>query len=227
MKIVIPAKCNSTRVPNKNWRDFYEGLSLVEIKIQQLLDAGSNASDIWIFCEDESKKELIEPYGVNFSNRRDETISDSMHWSDVITELVGKVPCDDDETVALVLPTTPLFDSNDFRAVFHLWEKRQGPLWDESYDSLIVVKPFQEFILNEDGKPLNFSFGRWHEWSQDLPQWFVLDNPVSLIKKRTLVRCNYTIGVKPYLYVVSRGHIDIDSMDEFEISQQIYKSRVL
>lgn len=226
MKVIIPAKCSSNRISNKNWRDFYEGFSLVEIKIQQLLDAGLNGSDIWVFCEDESKKELVEPYGVNFSNRRDETTSDDMHWSDVVTELVENVPCNDDETVALVLPTTPLFDSDDFRTVLHLWEKRQGPLWDESYDSLIVVKPFQEFVLDSNGKPLNFSFGRWHEWSQDLPQWFVLDNPVFLIKKHTLVRCNYAIGVKPYLYVVSRSHIDIDSMDEFKMSQQIYQSRI-
>ena len=60
MKAIIPAKCNSSRVFDKNWREFYEGESLVEIKISQLIDSGLNSDDIHVFCEDESKKNLIE-----------------------------------------------------------------------------------------------------------------------------------------------------------------------
>ena len=74
--------------------------------------------------------------------------------------------------------------------------------------------------------PNNFSYGRWHEWSQDLPQWFILDSPVHLMKKKTYMECNYYIGRRPYLYVISKDHIDIDTMYEFEIAQKLYSESI-
>ena len=46
MKVIIPAKCNSSRTLNKNWREFVDGKCLVEIKIGQLIEAGVDAADI-------------------------------------------------------------------------------------------------------------------------------------------------------------------------------------
>ena len=43
----------------------------------------------------------------------------------------------------------------------------------KKFDCIITVKKFKEFVLDENGKPVNFNFGRWHEWSQNLPQWYV------------------------------------------------------
>ena len=37
MKAVIPAKTNSLRVKNKNYRPFFNGMSLVDIQISKLL----------------------------------------------------------------------------------------------------------------------------------------------------------------------------------------------
>lgn len=226
MKAVIPAKTSSSRVPNKNWREFCEGVSLIQIKMQQLIDAGLEPEDIWVFCEDESKREIVEDYCCTFFHRPESTVKDNMHWSDVVTYLVGNVDCPDDETVAWIMPTTPLFNADDYRSVFHMWETMQGPNWDGQYDSLITVKPLKEYVLDGNGKPMNFSFGRWHEWSQDLPQWFIMDSPVHLMKKETYMRCNYYIGERPYMYVINKCHIDIDTVDEFEAAQILYKAKL-
>jgi N-acylneuraminate cytidylyltransferase len=107
-----------------------------------------------------------------------------------------------------------------------MWETKQGPIWDQGkYDSLITVKPLKEFVIDENGKPMNFSYGRWHEWSQDLPQWFVMDFPIHIMSKGTYLRHSYFVGSKPYLYVVRSPSIDIDTPEEFQLAQEIYAAR--
>ncbi len=228
MKVIIPAKTSSCRVPGKNWREFHDGKSMVEIKIEQLLNSGISASDIHIYCEDESKREIVEPYGVKFIFRGPETVSDSFHWSDVITSLVSSIDCPESESVALVFACTPLFDAKAFRDVFALWEGTETAIGLKNtpyIDCLITVKKFKEFVLDNHGKPVNFNFGRWHEWSQHLPQWYILESPIHIMRKETYLRCNYYIGERPYMYEVPLPSIDIDTPDEFELAQEIYSKR--
>lgn len=219
MKAIIPAKCNSTRVPNKNWRPFHKNVSLVELKIIQLINAGMLSSDINVFCEQEIHREKVEILGAKFILRDFETTQDDMHWSDVVTNLVSNLDCDDEESIAWIQTPTPLFDSQNIKKVFDKWDEI---LVGSENDSLITVKPFNKFILNEKGKPVNFNFGRWHEWSQDLPKWYILEGPVNIMKKKTYLRCNYHIGERPYLYEIPMSSIDIDDMGEFEMAQKIY-----
>ena len=51
MKYIVPAKCNSIRVPNKNWRPFYHDLSLVDILIEKLLKCGVDPEEVYVSCE--------------------------------------------------------------------------------------------------------------------------------------------------------------------------------
>ena len=226
MKFILPAKTNSSRVLDKNWRKFHDGKCLVEIKIEQLIEAGASPEDIYVFCENGGFSPLVKRHSANFVLRRSETTQDAMHWSDVITELVSEIDCPVEESVAWVHVCTPLFDGQDYQSVIHMWETMQGPFWEKGkYDSLITVKPFKEFVLDDCGKPVNFSFGRWHEWSQDLPQWFTLESPIHIMKKGTYLRCNYYIGEKPYLYVVKTPSVDIDTPEEFQLAQELYAIR--
>tara|TARA_Y100000034_G_C6909175_1_gene423057 strand:+ start:4401 stop:5066 length:666 start_codon:yes stop_codon:yes gene_type:complete len=219
MKAIIPAKTNSGRVFDKNWRKFYKDQCMVEIKVKQLIEAG--IEDVYVSCEDESKREQIESWGAHFILRDVDYTLDSMHWSDVVTEVISSIPeCPEDEAVAWVCACTPLFEADDLRVIMHLWKTM-----DSKYDSLITVKKLQEFILNERGKPLNFSFGRWHEWSQDLPQWYILECPINIMKKSTYLRCNYYVGAKPCFHVIPSPSIDIDTPDEFQLAQEIYSLR--
>ena len=135
--------------------------------------------------------------------------------------------------MAWVYACTPLFDAKAFRDVFRCWEgdptstkgSRLLGIKETRYDSLITVKPFKEFVLDANCKPVNFSFGRWHEWSQDLPQWYVLESPIHIMRKKTYLRYNYYIGEKPYKYEVPLPSIDIDTPEEFELAQEIFSKR--
>ena len=57
MKIVavIPVKHTSERVKSKNFRPFYDGKSLLDIKIEQLMNT-TNISDIYISSDSPDAK---------------------------------------------------------------------------------------------------------------------------------------------------------------------------
>lgn len=226
MKAIIPAKRNSSRVPDKNWREFYKGKCLVEVKIEQLVYAGLDPSDIHVFCEDQSKKDLVEKAGATFELRDIANTKDSMHWCDVVTTLVSSINIDDDDPIAWVEVTSPLFEGDENKKVIDLWHKIQSkdyPPNQEKYDCIITVKSFKEYVLDKDGRPVNYNFGRWHEWSQDLPEWYVLESPIHIMKKKDYLKYNYFIGKTPYLYQVPLPSIDIDDMDEFKEAKRLYK----
>ena len=220
MKFVIPAKTSSSRISNKNWREFYEGKSLIEIKIEQLIAAGVKPSDIHISCEDESKRDTTDPYRVTFSHRKVETTSDNFHWSDVVTCLVSSIDCDEEEPVAWVNACTPLFGKKEFEEAFDIWNET---ISESSFDCLVSVKKFKNFLLDERGRPINFNFGRWHEWSQDLPKWYILEYPIIIMKKKTYLRCNYFIGERPYMHLINEPSVDIDTAEDFKLAQMYFK----
>lgn len=205
MKIVIPAKSHSVRVEDKNWREFYQGKSLVDIKLFQLLEV-FRPEDIYVSCDDETKREGVEAYGVNFLLRDRRLSADSAHWSDVVTGIIESVPGDMEEEIGWVQLPCPLFGAEDFRAALARWRCLPKDL----YDCLITVELFKDFAVDGRGRPLNFQCGRWHSVSQDLPRWYLVQRQFHVMKKETYLRCNYDIGIKPYLYEVSSPSVDID-----------------
>jgi N-acylneuraminate cytidylyltransferase len=220
MKVIIPAKSDSNRVPNKNWREFYHGKSLVDIKLFQLLEVFP-ASDIYVSCEDESRREEISAYGVNFWLRDPELSKDDTHWSDVVAGIIETIPCDDNEEIAWVQVPCPLFGAHDFKSAIARWRCIPKDL----YDCLITVGVMKDFAVDENGCPLNFQYGRWHAVSQDLPSWYLIQRQFHVMKKGTYLRCHYDIGTRPYLYPVSPPSIDIDDEHEFRYAQHLYEER--
>lgn len=222
MKVIIPAKAQSARVPNKNWKFFYKDLSLVDIKIQQLLAVGVSPADIFVSCEDPEQREIVtENYNANFLLREPRLASDNTHWSDVVTAIVQMLPARDDEPIAWVQVTCPLFD--EFGNMFSLWNKIYS---SSSYDSMVAVKPFKKYLLDGHGRPVNFQFGRWHAVSQELPVWYTMDVPIHIFSKSTALRCNYYVGARPYLYVIHGPSVDIDTPEEYKLAQWYYQRKL-
>lgn len=225
----MPAKCNSSRVPNKNWREFYKGKCLVEIKIEQLLEANVDGADIHVFCEEESKRSKVEQLGAKFVLRDPANTKDDMHWSDVVETLVSSLDVDDDESIAWAQVTTPLFTSYEYRKVFQCWDNIQNnPIECDKYDCITTVRPAPPFIVNAKGRPVNHNFGRWHEWSQDLEPWFTLECTIHIMLKKDYLKYSYHLGSKPYLYGSHSGEfdnmsIDIDNEEDFIIAQRLYE----
>lgn len=215
MKVIIPVKSNSERVRNKNFRSFYKELSLTDILIKKLLNT-FEGRDIYLSCDDVEKKKLCDKYGINFLLRDKQLIYNKTPMSKVITEVVKQIPGNDDIMWCLV--TDPLFD--DYGGCYKKWQE----IKDSKYDSLVVVYPSKEYILDSDYKPIGFGFGTKHIPTQYLKPIYMLKNTVFIIKKEAVFQSNYYIGEQPYWYNAYNFSIDIDNENEFQIAQILYKT---
>jgi N-acylneuraminate cytidylyltransferase len=214
MKAIVPVKCNSERVKNKNFRSFYKGKSLFDIRIERLLKV-LNPSDIYVSSEAEEVEKQSDKYGVNFMLRDEFLTKNDTPMSEVICTLVNNLPGNDDVIWSQV--TEPMF--SDFDIALQTWEKNRS-----EFDSLVVVKSLGTYLLDERGYGVNFHFGRWHQSSQTLPKWYILPFTFHVMKRETVDKCAYYIGSNPYLYCYNGALVDIDDEADFEQAQLIYEA---
>ncbi len=214
MKAIVPIKCNSDRVDNKNLRPFYENKSLFDIRMERLLEI-LQPTDIYVSSESPSVEANAARYGAHFLQRDEFFTKNDTPMSDVISHLVDRLPDDDDVIWSQV--TEHLF--SDFSDVIKVWERNR-----DAFDSLVVVKPLGSYLLDDRGYPVNFNFGRWHQHSQTLPVWHILPFTFHIVKRETVSRCNYYIGSEPYLHLYEGLLVDIDNESDFQQAQLIYKT---
>lgn len=214
MKAIVPVKCNSERLENKNFREFCDGNSLFDIRMKRLLKA-MPAEDIYVSSENPEVEKLVAGYGAHFLLRDVHYTANETPMSDVIANITNQVPGDDDILWSQV--TEPFFD--DIEGCLSSWNSRRN-----LFDSLAVVKKFKGYLLNEEGRPVNFHFGQWHRTSQMLPEWYLLPFTLLIMKRETLFRCAYYIGTSPYLYEYGGTLIDIDNEEDFVVAQSVFRT---
>jgi CMP-N-acetylneuraminic acid synthetase len=213
MKAVVPAKVCSTRVPGKNFRPFSGARSLFDITIERLLRI-LPAGDLYLSCEDESKKELADQYEINFMLRDPRLAENSTPWGEVMQTVCLQVPGDDDVLWAQVCD--PLFDEH--ASCVEAWSRVR-----DRHDTLTVVHPRRGYLLDQNFRPLGFGFGPWHVPSQHLPANYQLGFTLSILTRESIRRVGYPVGANPYWYIASEKVIDIDTEDDFRVAQILFE----
>jgi len=219
---VIPVKETSDRVENKNFEEFEEGKSLTELKIRHL-----KASDVFekIYVSSDAKKahDLADKYDLTFIERDKRYCNNIVSWSDVIFEVVNSLPEEDETTVAWCHTTSPLFEN------YKACVEKYRDLDKTKYNGLVTVARFAEFILSEKAKPINYHWGVWHEYSQNLDKLYTITGALFVAPKKEMLKNRYVISTRPYLYEVSPFEaIDIDTEYSFKLAQLmwVHKNRL-
>jgi CMP-N-acetylneuraminic acid synthetase len=219
MKVIIPAKRYSTRVPDKNWRPFYDNKSLTEIKIEQLLITFQQ-SDIFLSCDDKLMASIANNYGIGFFHRDPQLSSDETPWPDALKGIIEATSFDEEEDILWVEVINPVF--SDYYGMKTAWINAKN----KGHDSLVLASPFNKFLLRPDGLPYNFLPGKWHAASQQLEPLFVWDS-ACIMKKKDLLYFSYPIGKKPFIYSTGKASVDIDTMEEFIAAQALYSQQLI
>jgi len=214
---VIPAKLRSTRVPNKNFRDFHRGKSLLEIKIAQCL-ASNLFETVFVSSDCEEAENIALNTGASFSLRDPRLCLDETPWSDVLVGVLKSLPVDDDTYIGWCPATSPMFSR--FEDAASMLES------NAECDSVMTVTRLQHFFLNADHLPLNFQYGVWASYTQKLKPIFQMNCALWLAKKGAMIQNRFQIGDRPaYLETSMVEGIDIDTMEEFEIAAMLYDKR--
>lgn len=217
---VVPIKSVSDRVKSKNFREFYQGKSLTELLIEKLL-ASKRINKIYVSSDAISHKSYFEEIGCHFIERDKSLCNNIVPWSDVIFEVISSIPESNNADIGWCHTTSPLFDKYD-DAVENYFKSIKS----EKTNGLITVTNLNEFIISEKKQPLNYSWGPWHRYSQDLEKLFKITGALFIAKKNEFLKNRYVISTNPKLYQVSSMEsIDIDNEFDFELAKILMKNK--
>lgn len=214
MRVLIPARTNSTRVPNKNYKPFWGKMSLFDIKAKQLLEV-FNPKDVFVSVEKEEVRPLVEKYGFHFLLRSDElcTVEGEKRLNQ---QLVDMLPSSPDEEIMYISVTDPFF--SEFGRVMQTWNRVK-----RNYDSLMVVRRLEEQVLFADGSPANFDF--FGQATQCLKSWYSISMCTLVSTRQVVKEHNHYIGKSPYMFTARQKGVDVDDADSWQLAQLLYLAR--
>jgi len=205
-------KMYSSRCPNKHHRDFYNGETLVDIKLEQFLRCG--ADHVYVSTNDPSVKNTDHITYI----QREEHLCDEQNgppWPIVMKHIYESLPVSDDTLVNYSNTMVPLFDRYD-----EMYQR-----YMETGNNQLVVHPHKHFYMNHEKIGINFMPGHYHAYSQELKPvyqlpWAGILAPLGDTKAVD----GYPIPRKfDYFPCTMSEHIDIDTEEEFELAQLMYK----
>ena len=218
MRVVIPAKAESTRCKDKNWRKFHEEKCLVDILIEKLLRCEIDAQDIFVSSDSQELLQgIVDRYDVNAMLRPPYFARHAAPFGEVIAEMVSKF--DADEDVALAHCTTPTFDEHQL--VIDEWRS-------VNCRSIAVAQEAPTHLLignNGSMQPLGWSFGMHFTCSQDLMPIYQMTFSFQIMKAVEYREFRWYNAPDCHWYVPEQTHIDINSEQDFQDAQAIYRSR--
>ena len=211
---IIPVREGSKRIKNKNFRPFSDKNSLLSLKIEQLKKADC-FNHIYVSSDSHLAKEIADKEGVEFLWRDSEMCKSTAKLYQYNTHMLETIP--GNPYVAWTMVTAPLFF--DYKKAV----KKFMCLDNKKFDSLMAVFPFKEFLINEKGRPLNCNYGHWHLLTQELDENYTITGSIYIAGKEEQIEWKYWIGIKPYLYKISKLEcIDVDYEEDFKLAELIY-----
>lgn len=214
---IVPVREGSTRIPNKNFLPFGKAPTLIHNKIEQLKKA-ERFDHIYISSNSERIREIAESLDVEYLPRDPLMCTSSARWDEVVVNILNSVPGNPHTVWAMV--TSPLF-------VRYQEAVDQYLKGIPEYDSLVGVKEIREYLIDEKGRPLFYSFGVWHPYTNELKPMYAINDTIFIGKKSDQLLWRYWIGRKPLLFSGDPiESIDVNFPQDLELARVAYNAQV-
>lgn len=201
-------KKTSERLPEKHHREFYDGKTLVDVKLEQLFAAG--AEHVYISTND---TEVTNSENVTYVYRDEKYCNNVTRFSTVLEQIYNGVPVDDDQDVIYTFVCCPLFAR--YREMYDAYTL--------SGKNQIAVHPSTHYYMDVNKRPINFNFGLWHPYSQGIDPVYMFPYAGTVCKMSDLREVNYMIPLEfEYFALDQFESIDIDTLSEFEMAKVLY-----
>ncbi|MFC1576478.1 cytidylyltransferase domain-containing protein [Candidatus Omnitrophota bacterium] len=209
MVALVPVREGSTRIKDKNFIPFDNHPTLVHNKIQQLKDADC-FHHIYISSDSRKAREIADACGVEYLERDPFMCTSKPRWDAVVESILNTVP--GNPHVAWAMVTSPLFTR--YKDAVEQYFSHI-----EEHDSLVGVKQIREYLIDEKGRPLFYSFGAWHPYSNELKPLYAINDVVFIARKSDQLRWRYWIGRKPHLFLCdSKESIDVNFQEDLDMA---------
>jgi N-acylneuraminate cytidylyltransferase len=212
---IIPARGGSKRLLNKN-NLLFGGLPLIAHSILYAQKNKDIIDEVYVSTDDEEIKKIALQFGAHVIDRPEQLSGDLEPTITAVQHALAFIP-DAVDTVVLLQATNPLRPENLLRDAFESYIASDS-------DSLFTVsRNHQKLgkISNDCFEPYNYTIG---QRSQDLePLYF--ENGLLYITKSKLIREGKIFSEKSIPYEVNHifANIDIDTQDDFDYAEYLYK----
>ena len=213
MKIFIPIKENSQRVPGKNFRPI-NGVPLYKHALYKL-------SDFEVYIDTDSREILDEVIAdprlqnVTAYKRNESLIGDEVSVCDLIDNFICEQEIQDEHICQLHV-TSPFVTTEILKGAFDKLE--------EGYDSIVSCNEIQSRLWREETygfTPINHNPIKL-EQTQDLPIYYEENSIFYIFEVNQFCRTKMRIGFNPFFYTVNFPHnIDIDTEDDWELVKRM------
>jgi CMP-N-acetylneuraminic acid synthetase len=206
---VVPVREGSSRIKDKNFVPFGGHPTLVHNKIDHLKRAGC-FDHIYISSDSQRAREIAKETGVEFLDRDPVMCTSKPRWDEVVVSILNTVP--GDPHIAWAMVTSPLFTR--YGEAVDAYVSKQGV-----HDSLVGVKQIKEYLIDEAGRPLFYSFGAWHPYSDEIKPLYAINDTIFIAKKSDQVHWRYWIGRTPFLFQCEPVEsIDVNFPEDLEMA---------
>ena len=222
----LPTRSGSQRVPHKNTRNFagIEG-GLTQLKLLQLINT-RNIDEIILSTNDDECISIAENLlpsckRLRIAKRPDKLCMSSTNLQDLI-EYVPSIT--DAKHILWGHVTTPFVGSDDYDQAIEIYldQLKKG------FDSLMGVQEIQNYIYSSDFKLMNNSTKLPWPRTQDLDILHELNHSIFIASRDVYIKYSNRHGKSPFFLKMNKlKSLDIDSMEDFSITEMIYKQQLL
>jgi CMP-N-acetylneuraminic acid synthetase len=213
---VIPAKANSSRLPNKNILPFGESNLLIH-KIRQIKSL--NCVDrIIVSTDSDLMLEMAKIEGIEAIRRPTEFADESRPLADFFDYICDIVKEGD---LLWACCTSPCVKNKTYEKALEMYKRKLA----EGHDSVITVCKYQHYLFNEDG-PLNFGYGSNHKNSDQLPILHLFTNGVIIAPIESVKIWRYNYGPRAYkMEIDQQESIDIDTFWDYICAKSWHEAK--
>ena len=217
---LLPFKRNSTRVPNKNFREMHSKPlycwvleALINAKLVDQIVINTDAADLII------NNPLVSHGKVKLVERHVKLIGDEVSMNLIIESDLNSI---DGDQFLMTHVTNPLVQSKTFdRAI----SKFRSNLQNGTFDSLFSVNKMQERFYTEEGTPISHD-PRELLPTQCLTPIYKENSNIYIFTRQSFVNAGGRIGQRPFLFEMNETEsIDIDNQQDWLISEALLAQR--
>jgi CMP-N-acetylneuraminic acid synthetase len=212
---IIPARGGSKRLPQKNIK-LLGGIPMIAHSIIYAQENSNIIDEIYVSTDDDSIKKVALEFGAKVIDRSADISGDYEPTISALKHALQNID-HEVENVILLQPTNPIRPENLLKEAFEMYQKQKS-------DSLFTVsRNYKKFgkITEQKFIPYNYEIG---QRSQDLdPLYF--ENGLLYITKAALVFNDIIISQDAFPFEINHifANIDIDTQEDFDYAQYLYK----
>lgn len=208
MKVVIPARGKSKRIPNKNVRELL-GKPLISYVIETSLQV---TDDVYVSTDSDTIAKVALSFGAKVVYRPDDLSTDTSRTEDAIQHFLEVV--DNTKEFACVQATTPMLHFSSLEEGFRLLP---------NFDSVISVVERVEYFWDDQHNPMNFDrIGRPR--TQDLNRIYSENGAFYITTKDSFTKnkCLYD-GDVGFVVMNEISSLEIDTEDDWKLVSKCMK----